>query len=286
MLIPGERLNFLWKKLIQNNCFNLPKIIGHRGVKNLFPENTIQSISAAFNLGLDWVEVDVKISKDKIPFLLHDDTLNRTTSGKGLANLLNYSDIKNLDAGYFFYNKKTDIYPPNLREVLELLKIKKKSINIELKPNINLEVQNVREILKITNQFREIQIYYSSFDLKSCIELVNLNPYSYCGLLIDSFDDYSIQDIIDLSNKYISVRVLSSNDKDQRATPMQFLEENSAKIIINGGYFNSDKEPTEHVGLLKTKGNLEEPASHSVYRDSERYHISRGAFGVIEIITK
>ena len=85
---------------------------------------------------------------------------------------------------------------------------------------------------------------------------------------------------IDLSNKYISVRVLSSNDKDQRATPMQFLEENSAKIIINGGYFNSDKEPTEHVGLLKTKGNLEEPASHSVYRDSERYHISRGAFGV------
>ena len=85
---------------------------------------------------------------------------------------------------------------------------------------------------------------------------------------------------IDLSNKYISVRVLSSNDKDQRATPMQFLEENSAKIIINGGYFNSDKEPTEHVGLLKTKGNLEEPASHSVYRDSERYHITRGAFGV------
>jgi len=202
MLILGERLNFLWKKLIQNNCFNLPKIIGHRGVKDLFPENTIQSISAAFNLGLDWVEVDVKISKDKIPFLLHDDTLNRTTSGKGLANLLNYSDIKNLDAGYFFYNKKTDIYPPNLREVLELLKIKKKSINIELKPNINLEVQNVREVLKITNQFREIQIYYSSFDLKSCIELVKLNPYSYCGLLIDSFDDYSIQDIIDLSNKY------------------------------------------------------------------------------------
>ena len=39
---------------------------------------------------------------------------------------------------------------------------------------------------------------------------------------------------IDLSNKYISVRVLSSNDKDQRATPMQFLEENPAKIIING----------------------------------------------------
>ena len=105
-----------------------PKIIGHRGLKDLYPENTIQSISAAYELGLDWVEVDVKISKDKIPFLLHDDTLDRTTTGSGLANSLNYSDIKKLDAWYFFYKKKTDIYPPTLEEVLRLCKDKNKSI--------------------------------------------------------------------------------------------------------------------------------------------------------------
>ena len=45
---------------------NLPKLIGHRGVKNLFPENTINSIEQAYKLGLSWVEVDVKISKDLI----------------------------------------------------------------------------------------------------------------------------------------------------------------------------------------------------------------------------
>tara|TARA_B100000900_G_scaffold201403_1_gene170797 strand:- start:172 stop:1134 length:963 start_codon:yes stop_codon:yes gene_type:complete len=85
---------------------------------------------------------------------------------------------------------------------------------------------------------------------------------------------------VDLSHEDISVKVLSSNDKDQRDTPMQFLEDNNARIIINGGYFNSEKNPIEHVGLLKTNGKLEEPASHSVYRDSERYFMSRGAFGV------
>lgn len=85
---------------------------------------------------------------------------------------------------------------------------------------------------------------------------------------------------VDLSQENISVKVLSSNDKDQRDTPMQFSENNNARIIINGGYFNSEKNPIEHVGLLKTNGKLEEPASHSVYRDSERYFISRGAFGV------
>ena len=85
---------------------------------------------------------------------------------------------------------------------------------------------------------------------------------------------------VDLSQEGVSVKVLSSNDKDQRDTPMQFLEYNNAKVIINGGYFNSGKNPVEHVGLLKTNGKLEEPASHSVYRDSEKYFLSRGAFGV------
>ena len=61
---------------------------------------------------------------------------------------------------------------------------------------------------------------------------------------------------IDLSQENISVKVLSSNDKDQRDTPMQFSENNNARIIINGGYFNSEKNPVEHVGLLKTNGKL------------------------------
>ena len=64
---------------------NLPKLIGHRGVKNLLPENTIDSIKLASELGLKWVEFDVKISRDSVPILLHDDHLDRTTNGKGLA---------------------------------------------------------------------------------------------------------------------------------------------------------------------------------------------------------
>ena len=51
---------------------NLPKLIGHRGVRDLAPENTLQSIKKAIELNIKWVEIDVKISKDHIPFLLHD----------------------------------------------------------------------------------------------------------------------------------------------------------------------------------------------------------------------
>ena len=59
---------------------NLPKIIGHRGAKDLAPENTIFSINEAIKYNLQFIEVDVKTTKDNIPFLLHDYLLNRTTS--------------------------------------------------------------------------------------------------------------------------------------------------------------------------------------------------------------
>ena len=104
----------------QNKNLNVPKIIGHRGVKDLAPENTLESIIEAFHVGLKWIEVDVKISKDNIPFLLHDDDFDRTTNETGIASSYNYSKIKKLDAGKFFYKQDTKIYPPTLKEALSL----------------------------------------------------------------------------------------------------------------------------------------------------------------------
>ena len=82
--------------------FNLPKLIGHRGVKDLSPENTLYSINQAIQLNLKWIEIDVKISKDHIPFLLHDDNLDRTTSGSDNPIKYKYKDILKLDAGSWF----------------------------------------------------------------------------------------------------------------------------------------------------------------------------------------
>ncbi len=186
----------------QNQINKLPKIIGHRGIKNLFPENTIESIKGSFEIGLNCIEVDVKISKDEVPFLLHDDTLDRTTNGKGLANLFYYSEIKNLDAGSFFYESKTDIYPPTLKEILSICSDLGKSINIELKPNKNLEKRNVDAILDVVKNFDKVPIYFSSFDLFSCIQLVKANPNFTCGLLVDNFENQNLEEIIKISHKY------------------------------------------------------------------------------------
>ena len=122
---------------------NLPKLIGHRGVKDLAPENTLQSINQAIELNIKWVEVDVKISKDHIPFLLHDSSLERTTSGKGSPLDYKYSELCKLDAGSWFDEKYKNLYLPTLKETLDLCSQKSIGVNIELKPNKGSEEENV-----------------------------------------------------------------------------------------------------------------------------------------------
>ena len=182
--------------------FILPKLIGHRGVKNLKPENTLESITTAFDLGLECVEIDVKVSKDNIPLLLHYDTLDRTTNGSGLVCDFTFDQISQLDAGYYFYNSKTDIRVPSLSTVLDLIKKKQKYLNIELKPNKNYEKLNVKNILQEINKMSYDMIYFSSFDLVSCIALKETAPYFQCGFLNDDFTKFNIDETIDICKKY------------------------------------------------------------------------------------
>jgi len=185
-----------------SNKFILPKLIGHRGVKNLKPENTLESITKAFDLGLECVEIDVKVSKDNIPLLLHDDTLDRTTTGSGLVCNFTFDQIKHLDAGYFFYKSKTDIKVPSLRNVLDLIKRKQKYLNIELKPNKNYEKLNVEKTLQEINKISYDKIYFSSFDLSSCITLKETAPHCKCGFLNHDFTQFNINETIDICKKY------------------------------------------------------------------------------------
>ena len=183
--------------------FNPARLIGHRGIKNLSPENTLHSINLALDLGLKWIEVDVKISRDYVPFLLHDDTLNRTTNGQGLAIDFNYNEIKNLDAGKYFFKKPTNIYPPKLEEVLEICSKKKIGINIELKPNKNFEIQNAEAVADLIKKTKlKNDYYFSSFDRLSLITINKLLPNSFLGILIDEFDkELNPDEILKFCNK-------------------------------------------------------------------------------------
>ncbi len=72
-------------------------VIGHRGAKALAAENTLEGIRAAARCRADWVEVDVRLSSDGSLVLMHDETVDRTTNGKGLVEELSLEALKALD---------------------------------------------------------------------------------------------------------------------------------------------------------------------------------------------
>ncbi len=77
-----------------------------------------------------------------------------------------------------------------------------------------------------------------------------------------------------------SIKILVSEDKDGLNTPSEIGLISGATVIINGGYFTRGQKPIRHIGLLKAKDSLYEPASNSVLRENLRYNINRGAFAI------
>ena len=98
--------------------------IGHRGAKGLEPENTLRSIRKALDLGVDGVEIDVYSVAGQL-VVIHDETLERTTNGRGLVEEQSFDYLRSLDAG-----KGEKI--PVLREVFDEVN-RRAFINIELK---------------------------------------------------------------------------------------------------------------------------------------------------------
>jgi len=112
----------------------IPPLIGHRGAARHAPENTLASIREAARQGARWVEVDVKLTADRIPILMHDDRLDRTTSGKGPVAARTLEEIRRLDAGRWFHPGFTGERVPTLAETIALVLALDLGINLEIKP--------------------------------------------------------------------------------------------------------------------------------------------------------
>ncbi len=113
----------------------LPRVIGHRGVAAHAPENTLAGFKAAAAFGLEWVEFDVRLSKDGVPVLVHDDTLERTSDGTGPVVTQTVNELKRLDAGSWFDARFAGETILTLAEALDVIHDLGMRPNIEVKAN-------------------------------------------------------------------------------------------------------------------------------------------------------
>ncbi len=97
------------------------QVIGHRGAAGHAPENTAPSFELAIELGAHAIELDVHVSKDGIPVVIHDATVNRTTDGEGAVGELTLKELKALDAGAWWAPEYEDTRLLTLEEALDLI---------------------------------------------------------------------------------------------------------------------------------------------------------------------
>ncbi len=154
-------------------------IIGHRGACGYEPENTLISFEKAISLGVDMVEFDVQKCKSGELVIIHDNTVNRTTNGKGKVENLTLEQLKSFDCG-----KGQKI--PTLEEVLDL-------INRQVKVNIEIKGKGItKEVYKVINSYLIKGWSYddfivSSFNHKDIYEMQKIDLTIPRGVITSGF---------------------------------------------------------------------------------------------------
>lgn len=160
------------------------EIWAHRGARTDAPENTIEAFAKAIADGADGVELDVQLSRDGHPVVIHDETLQRTTDGTGLVKDHTLAELKALDAsggraGF------AGVHIPQLGEVLELVAGSNLKLNIELK-NSEVEYLGLEQIVLDAVAAAQLtdRVVLSSFSRPSVARLVKLTGIEV-GLLFE-----------------------------------------------------------------------------------------------------
>ena len=169
--------------------------IGHRGAKGYEPENTFVSFQKALDMQVDGIELDVHLSADGEIIVIHDESIDRTTNGKGFVNALSLRELK-----AFRINGTYEI--PTLAAIFDLVN-QDCFINIELKS------------------------YEATDKVVSLIEkYVTKKGWKYNRFLVSSFDWNALQQVAFLNDK-IPIGVLTETDLDLALAFAKFIQAKS-----------------------------------------------------------
>lgn len=227
---------------------SFPTYIGHRGVKFVAPENTIAGFRAAVDLGLRAIEIDVCLTKDHVPIILHDDSLDRTTTASGAIENYNWSELADIEAIGGREKQAVPARIPTFQECLDFCAAENVILNAELKPHWESAEQLVTALVPLLEK-TNVQIAFSSFSIPALQMTRQLLPQLPRALLIDEeIEDWQAQAVscgassLHVSQKFSEkrvkeiiaagypVRIYTINDKE---TSDRFLSWGAESIITD-----------------------------------------------------
>jgi glycerophosphoryl diester phosphodiesterase len=171
-----------------------PYVVAHRGISGKAPENTLAAFALACETpGIDMLELDVRLSQDDQVIVLHDRSLQRTTTGNGAARHYSTDEIKQFDAGSWFDPEFQRERVPTLEEVLSLVD-RRRWVNIELKHDFFFperhELLEHRVLESVNNLGYRDHVLYSSFNHRMVGTIKRLDHNARTGVLYNIYRDY------------------------------------------------------------------------------------------------
>ena len=173
-----------------------PKIVCHRGAETFAPENTYSAIDTADSLGFKVVEIDVRQTKDGVPVVLHDSSVNRTTDGSGEVKEMNYDDVCKLDAGSWFDPFFAGERVPRLEDVLARAKEGQLEVFVDIK---EVEPKILLEVVQEFDMLRDSFFWSRNIKIMDELRLLNKNV----RLMARRYDFPNLKDTIERHNPQV-----------------------------------------------------------------------------------
>lgn len=255
-------------KLILNNVSSQTMVMAHRGDSTEAPENTLPAFQSAIDHGADAAEMDVQMTKDGTIVVLHDSSIDRTSTGHGNIWEVTYDEIKDLDNGSFFNAGFADTRIPTLEQVIDLCK-GKLYLNIEIKRTGHDEgiEQKVVDIIKAKDFVDECDITSMDYDTLVNVRKIDskIKTVYTTNVILGNVEDLGAADALSVEGTFVSQAFITSmhqngkefyvwtiNDEDE----MQKMINLGANAIITNNpttcrQIVDEDQPTSVFGVLE-----------------------------------
>lgn len=221
------------------------KLWAHRGASGHAPENTMPAFELAQMLGADGIELDVQLTKDGVPVVIHDERVDRVSDGSGEVKDYTLEELKTLNMNRSFpsYGK---VLIPTLEEVCDFVKGTDMLINLELKNSVVFYEGLEEKVLALAEQKGMAdRIIYSSFNHFSMQRILRLQPSARVAFLYTD----GILDIAEYAAKYGAYAVHPSLKNMEYADVVGSCHERGIRVHVWTVNERADFERMQRLGV-------------------------------------
>lgn len=227
-------------------------VVGHRGFAGKYPENTILSFKKAIEIGVDFIELDVRETKDGKLVVIHDEKIDRTTDGIGFVKEMSYKEIEKYDAGIKFGYRGEKI--PLLSDVFE-------EIGDKVKILIEIKECEINKLVNLIEKYKmEENVFVGSFNFEYLKKVRKKLPIVATALISGPIPYDYLKECIKLGIRKLDIEFhYLNNEIVKKMISLGFLvntwtpntKEDIGKVISYGVQFVTTDRPDICLSLIK-----------------------------------